>query len=150
MAQPEISPLSKKITILVGLGVVSAMAFGLAISFYRNILFEETLNTLSNRNRQIRQNIDDGIGLLAYYRSRQYRDKYAKENLGKLNTGEKILIITEDDSILPMDDISIDQPSRTEKREASYFEYLQKLPTIQHWRLYLLEHEKLSLLKQSF
>ena len=148
MRQREISTFSKRITILIGLGVVGAMAFGLAISFYRNLLFEETLETLTERNRELRDSIDDGLGALAYYRSAQYRDKYAKENLGRLNAGEKVLIL--ESAPEPISYESTDMGSRAEQRQAAYEQYLQRIPVIEHWRLYFLEPEELTKLKQSF
>lgn len=147
MTQQEISPFSKRITILIGLSVVSAMMFGLSISFYRNLLFEETLKDLSSRNQLLRAQIDEGLGELAYYRSRQYRDKYAKENLGRINPGEKVLILgdpADDDEYAAEDD----HPA--EEREAAYRQYLDKVPVIDHWKLYLFDPEGLQKLKQSF
>lgn len=147
MTQTEVSPFSKRITILIGLSVVSAMMFGLSISFYRNLLFEETLRDLSSRNLLLRSQIDEGLGELAYYRSRQYRDKYAKENLGRTNPGEKVLILgdpSDDDEYIAEGDHS------AEEREAAYRQYLDKVPVIDHWKLYLFDPEGLQKLKQSF
>ncbi len=148
MRQREISTFSKRATILIGLGVVGAMAFGLAISFYRNLLFEETLASLTQRNRELRQSIDRGLDNLAYYRSAQYRDKYAKENLGRLNAGEKVLILQTTPE--PISYGTSDSTSRLEQSEAAYEQYLQKIPVIEHWKLYFLEPEELTKLKQSF
>jgi hypothetical protein len=148
MPHREVSTLSKRVTILIGLGVVCAMAFGLSISFYRNLLFEETLETLVQRNRALRGDIDNGLESLAYYRSLQYRDKYAKENLGLLNPGEKVLILSEDNS--PIAYIEEDTLTRSEERKAAYRQYLESIPTLEHWRLYLFDPEGLSKLKQSF
>jgi hypothetical protein len=148
MAHQEVSPLSKRFTILIGLGVVSAMSFGLSISFYRNLLFEETLSSLSERNRALRDKIDDGLLELAYYRSLQYRDKYAKESLGKLNTGEKVLILSEKPkSIFAGED---QNASYFEQRDVVYQQYLRSIPVVEHWRLYLFEPEELKRLKESF
>jgi len=148
MRQREISTFSKRVTILVGLGVVGAMAFGLAISFYRNLLFEETLASLTERNRDLRDSIDKGLESLAYYRSAQYRDKYAKENLAKLSAGEKVLILKPLPEAISFE--ADDDTTRAEQRAAAYVQYLQKLPVIEHWKLYFLEPEKLTELKQSF
>lgn len=147
MAHQELSTFSKRITILIGLSVVGAMAFGLAISFYRNLLFEETLKTLSQRNRTLRQTIDRELEDLAYYRSTQYRDKYAKENLGKLNAGEKVLILTPSPSLPPA---LPQEPHYTEHQQAAYQEYLQNIPILEHWILYLFRPEELATLKRSF
>lgn len=148
MVQQELSTFSKRLTVLIGLGVVGAMAFGLAISFYRNILFEQTLKTLSERNLTLRHTIDRELEDLAYYRSVQYRDKYAKENLGKLNAGEHALILTN----LPpsLHGFVEETPQYAEQRQAAYQEYLQKIPIIEHWMLYLFRPEELAGLKRSF
>lgn len=147
MAHQELSTFSKRITILIGLSVVGAMAFGLAVSFYRNILFEETLKALSQRNRALRQTIDRELEDLAYYRSVQYRDKYAKENLGRLNAGENVLILT---TPPPPVAAPVQGLHYTEQRQAAYQQYLQSIPILEHWMLYLFRSEELAALKRSF
>ena len=147
MHRQEISTFSKRLTILIGLGVVGAMAFGLSISFYRNLIFEETLENLSKRNQDLRAQIDYGLNELEYYRSLQYRDKYAKENLGRINPGEKVLILTEKS---PISYLINDNPDRFKQREAAYKQYLQNIATIEHWRLYLMDYDGLERLKRSF
>jgi len=147
MAQQEVSPFSKRITILIGLSVVSAMMFGLSISFYRNLLFEETLKDLSSRNLLLRSQIDEGLGELAYYRSRQYRDKYAKENLGRMNPGEKVLILADTSG---EEEYVAEDGHSLEEREAAYRQYLDKVPVIDHWKMYLFDPEGLQKLRQSF
>jgi len=123
------------------------MAFGLSISFYRNLIFEETLGNLSKRNQDLRAQIDSGLNELEYYKSLQYRDKYAKENLGRINSREKVLILTEES---PISYLVNDQPDRSKRREAAYKQYLQNIPTIEHWKLYLLDYDGLERLKRSF
>lgn len=148
MAHQEISPLSKRITILIGLSVVSAMMFGLSISFYRNLLFEETLKGLSQKNRELRGQIDDGLALLAYYRSYQYRDKYAKENLGYVHQGEKVLIVAEKPADVTYTED--EQFSYLEKQDAAYRQYLETIPVIEHWHMYLFDPVGIQKLRQSF
>jgi hypothetical protein len=148
MPHHDVSTFSKRLTILLGLGVVGAMAFGLSISFYRNLLFEETLEKLTQRNRLLRQDIDHGLDELSYYRSLQYRDKYAKENLARLNPGEQVLILTERAEQITY--VGDEGPSRSERREAAYRQYLQKIPTWDHWRMYFFDPVGLSKLQQSF
>jgi hypothetical protein len=142
----NLEPVSKQLTIVVGLTVVGFMAFGLALSFYRNILFEETLRTINLENKELAGDISDGQRKLEYYRSAQYKDKYAKENLGRLNPGEKILIITEQPEAPAL--AGSDDLTPTEVQEATYQEYLRQLPTILHWRLYLFERERIDQLKR--
>ncbi len=148
MPQQELSPASKRLTIFIGLTVVGAMAFGLSISFYRNILFDETLKELASRNRNLRTQIDLGLEELAYYRSHQYRDKYAKENLGRLNPGERVLILANDELDVLMEEG--EQLSYMEERTSAYHQYLEQIPVIEHWRMYLFDPEGLERLRQSF
>lgn len=142
----DIEPISKQLTIVIGLTVVGFMAFGLALSFYRNILFENTLGELERQNRTIAQDIENGYADLEYFKSEQFRDKFAKENFGRLNAGEKALIITRSlPSSNPSDEETI---SDKEQREAAYFELLLQMPVLEHWKLYLFHKDKIEELKQ--
>jgi cell division protein FtsB len=141
-----IEPLSKQVTIIIGLTVVGFMAFGLTLSFYRNILFERTLADLEDQNKEIARGIAEGYGEVDYFRSEQYKDKYAKENLGKLNPGEKILIITQNPGqAAPAEETPEEAAAR---REAAYQEMLRQMPTWEHWKLYLWYPERLEELKR--
>ena len=145
--QRDIEPFSKQVTIVIGLTVVGFMAFGLALSFYRNILFEETLEDLEHQNDLIAQAVEQGYGDLEYYRSDQYKDKFAKENLGKINAGEKLIILTQPqrkEKSSMVDDI-LDK----ERREAAYFELLRQMPVLEHWQLYLFHREKIEEIKRN-
>jgi cell division protein FtsB len=142
----EFEPVSKQLTIVIGLTVVGFMAFGLALSFYRNILFEKTLDELEQENRVIADHIDGGYRNLEYYKSDQYRDKFAKENLNRLNPGEKVIIITTPPSAMPG---SSPLETDTERQEAAYFELLRQMPVIEHWKLYFFGKERIEELKTS-
>ncbi len=139
-------PISKQLTIVIGLTVVGFMAFGLTLSFYRNILFEQTLSDIETENLRIADTIELGYGDLEYYRSAQYKDKYAKENLGKLNPGEKLIIITPDPNA--RGPITQSGSTELERREAAYFELLQQMPVIEHWQLFLFRRGQLEELKK--
>lgn len=139
---------SKQITIVIGLTVVSFMALGLTLSFYRNILFEQTLHNISQQNDALRQTIAQGRLDLEYYRSAQYKDKYAKENLGKVNPGEKVLIIADTNrSLVPVEK---DDMILNEQQEAAYLELLRQMPVVEHWRMFLFYRDQVEELKQSF
>ncbi len=144
----DIEPLSKQLTIVVGLTVVGFMAFGLALSFYRNILFEKTLQDLADQNHTIASTIERGYADLEYYRSDQYRDKYAKENLGRLNRGEKLIILHPRTTSVE-DATTTDDAAAKEEREAAYFEILRQMPVIEHWKLYLFEGNRIEELKRA-
>lgn len=144
--QKDIEPISKQLTIVIGLTVVGFMAFGLALSFYRNILFEQTLEDIEAQNNAIAGSIDHGYRDLEYYRSEQYKDKFAKENMGRLNPGEKLIIINRPAEADP-DDI-VDDILDKERREAAYEEILRQMPVFEHWKLYLFGREKIEKLKE--
>jgi len=146
MAYRNLEPVSKQLTIVIGLTVVGFMAFGLALSYYRNALFDQTLTNLKDENDELQDGIDQGYRDLEYYRSNQYKDKYAKENLGLVNPGEKVLII-EQPTVMqaPREEESKQQ---REQREATYLELLRQMPILEHWKLYFFEREKLQELKQ--
>lgn len=145
MAYNQFEPLSKQITIVIGLTVVGCMAFGLALSFYRNLLFEQTLETMRTQNMRLKENVERGYGDLEYFKSSQYRDKYAKENLGLVTPGENVLIIAMEPEQTTITGIEPTAP--TEQQEAKYFELLRQMPVLEHWNLYLFHREKIDEIK---
>ncbi len=143
----NIEPISKKLTIVVGLTVVGFMAFGLAVSFYRNILFEETLAELGKGNDLIAAEIDALYRDLEYVRSDLFKDRFAKQNLGKINPGEQLLIITKPPPILQ--DSPLSDPKLEERREAAYIELLRQMPVLEHWKLYLFHRDRIPKIKEA-
>lgn len=141
----DIEPISKQLTIVIGLTVVGFMAFGLALSFYRNILFEKTLLDLADANNEIARTIEQGYGDLEYFRSAQYKDKYAKENLDTYNPGENVIIITQ---ATDTPDVLEDDAAEAERKEAAYQELLNTMPVWDHWKLYLFHREDIETLKE--
>lgn len=148
MRYKDLEPVSKQITIVIGLTVVGFMAFGLMLSFYRNILFEETLLEIAEQNRALQEDIDQNQRDLDYYQSAQYKDKYAKQSLGRLNPGEKLLVILEQ-PVKP-DIAANDALTPTEAQEALYQEHLRQMPVFLHWKLYLFERNRIDDLKRGF
>lgn len=146
MPYQNLEPVSKQLTIVVGLTVVGFMAFGLALSFYRNVLFEHTLEDIADQNDILREKIEQGKRDLEYYQSAQYKDKYAKENLGKISPGEKVLIITQQPNTLSpfaeLDEVA------NEVQEEAYLELLRQMPTIEHWKIFFFHKEKIEELKR--
>lgn len=122
------------------------MAFGLAVSYYRNILFDRQLIAMQERNRKLKDEITDGYAILQYYKSEQFKDKYAKENFGLLKPGEKVLIIntpeSQGDLLLPSGEMT------AEEKQALYEERLRNIRIIDHWRLFLFQRNELEDLKR--
>ncbi len=129
---------------MIGLFVVGGMAFGLALSYYKNTLFDQQLISMQDHNDQLKEQIDKGYGDLEYYNSLQYKDKYAKENMGLVNNTEKVLIITHATQPVVYNKSEELTP---EQKQAIYEENLRNISTIDHWMLYLFHHEKIDDLK---
>ena len=123
------------------------MAFGFALSFYRNLLFEQTLGEIGMQNNVLRERIAEGHRSLEYFQSSQYKDKYSKENLNLVRPGEQILVIThtaKDPFILSEDNVA-----ELEQQEAKYFELMRQMPVLEHWKLYLFHKDKIEELKMN-
>lgn len=142
----EIAPISKQLTIIIGLCVVGAMAFGLALSYYNNILFDRQLKVMDEQNKKLAKEIASGYNTLEYLKSMQYKDKYAKENLNRANDGERTLIIAKKENLLPF------QPTTGSgdalDQQAMFEQEMRDIPVVEHWRLYLFEKERLEDLKK--
>ncbi len=145
MPYKDIAPFPKQLTIVAGLCVVGLMAFGLALSYYKNILFDRQLITMQQRNRDLKKTIDQEYGRLQYLTSGQYKDRYAKENIGLLNEGEKVMIITHKQAPA----VIVNSTELTEEdKQAMYEENLRNIRIIDHWRLFLFHHDQIDDLKR--
>ena len=147
MAYQNLEPVSKQLTIVIGLTVVGFMAFGFALSFYRNLLFEQTLGEIGMQNNVLRERIAEGHRSLEYFQSSQYKDKYSKENLNLVRPGEKILVITH--TAKDPFSLSEDNVAELEQQEAKYFELMRQMPVLEHWKLYLFHKDKIEELKMN-
>lgn len=134
-------------TIVVGLCVVGLMAFGLALSYYKNILFDRQLITMQERNARLQQQITNGYDQLQYLESTQYKDKYAKENFGVLRPGEKVLVINRPAETVSM--IQNEADLTPEDRQAIFEENLRSIRVVDHWKLYLFNRPKIDDLKKN-
>ena len=146
MAYRDLEPISKQLTIVVGLTVVGFMAFGLALSYYRNFLFDEHLVEIAQQNDELQNHIDLEQRDLDYYRSAQFKDKYAKETLGRLNPGEKLLIITQQPATVDVG--ASENFTPTEQQKAAFDETMQQMPVYLHWELFLFQKDKIEELKK--
>ncbi len=144
-AYNDIAPIPKQMTIVVGLCVVGLMAFGLALSYYKNVLFDKQLLEMQARNNRLHSDVLQGYAELRYLESSQYKDKYAKENFGLLRSGEKVLFLnTNDEPLLyaKTNDLTPDE------KEAIYEENLRNIRVIDHWKIYLFDRQNIEELKK--
>lgn len=141
----DAAPFPKQMTIVIGLCVVGLMAFGLALSYYKNILFDQQLLTMQQRNATLKQQITEGYQRFEYLQSRQYKDKYAKESIGLLNPGEKVVIFASKPD--PVASQPLSELTEAE-RQAIYEENLRNIRVLDHWRLYLFHKDQIDDLRK--
>lgn len=140
----EVAPIPKQMTIVVGLCVVGLMAFGLALSYYKNVLFDRQLKTMQGRNAKLKSDIATEYGELQYYQSDQYKDKYAKENFSLLRGGEKVFIVKKTNENIS---IATGNELTNQDREALFEERLRNIRVVDHWKLYLFYRNAIEDLK---
>ncbi len=145
MPYKDIAPFPKQMTIVAGLCVVGLMAFGLALSYYKNILFDRQLFAMQKRNHDLKLHIDSEYQKLQYLISGQYKDKYAKENIGLLNPGEKMLIITRKSAPVTLNK---NADLTDEEKQAIYEENLRNIRILDQWRLFLFHRDQIDDLKK--
>ncbi len=140
MAYQQGEPLGKKLTIVMGLTVVALMAFGLALSFYRNALFDQTLERIREKNEELATKNQESRRMIEYYSSSQYKDKYAKQYLGLVREGERILLMERtqaEEDMVPAPDANL-----TLQQRAVIVEELRSMPVLQHWQLFFSDRER--------
>ncbi len=144
MQYNDITPIPKRMVIITGLFVVGLMAFGLALSYYKNILFDRQLIVMQQRNAKLREEVLRSYMELRYRQSTQYKDKYAKEYFNLLKPGEKVLYVR----MPPQQILETPIHDRTpEEIEALYEENLRSIRVIDHWNLYIFHRDKIDALK---
>lgn len=146
MPYSEVAPIPKQMTIVVGLCVVGLMAFGLALSYYKNVLFDRQLTSMQERNNKLKGEIGEGYNQLQYLESVQYKDKYAKENFGLLKPGEKVMVLPEIQEIASFSETTELTP---EEKEAVFEENLRSIRVVDHWKLFLFHRDQIDDLKKN-
>jgi|GEM_PF-419638 len=69
------------------------MFFSLATSIYRDYKLETEITSFEDEINDLADKAGQKPSDLKYLQSNEYKDRYAKENLGLLNPGEKIIIL---------------------------------------------------------
>lgn len=146
MSYNAVAPLPKRMTILIGLSVVGLMAFGLALSYYKNIMFDRQLQMMQQRNEKLKLEILESHRNVQYLQSSQYKDKYAKEKFGLLQPGEKVVVIAAATQKSMLESAAVLSP---EEQEALFEERLRSIRIIDQWKLFLFRRENIDDLKKS-
>jgi hypothetical protein len=73
------------------------MFFSLAVSIYHDYKLETEIETFKDEIDNLADRANQKPSDLKYLQSDEYKDRYAKENLGLLNPGEKLIILPDPD-----------------------------------------------------
>ena len=73
------------------------MFFSLATSIYRDYKLETEIEVFEGEIDNLASQANQKPSDLKYLQSDEYKDRYAKENLGLLNPGEKLIILPDPD-----------------------------------------------------
>lgn len=84
--------------IIVGFVIVAYMLYNLTVSIYENYQIDAHIQGFEEKNTELEEENLEKIESYQYYTSGQYIEKIAKQNLGLINPGEQVIVITEDDN----------------------------------------------------
>jgi len=89
-----------RLVLIVGFFVVAYMLYNLTVSIYDNYRIEQHISEFETKNEELRGENTQKLSDFQYYTSQQYIEKIAKQNLGLINPGEKVIIIPDEDLIV--------------------------------------------------
>ncbi|MBI96318.1 hypothetical protein CL656_04165 [bacterium] len=119
-----------KYILLIQLGLAIYLLFTLLISEYKNYKVQRYIDDFDLRNQKIAAENVLLNNDLSYFNSPEYQEKIAKQNLGLINPGEKVLVIQVEDSL--------SESQRYEKSiQESEIKRINALPNHKKWWYYL-------------
>ena len=89
-----------RIGLIVGFFVVAYMLYNLTVSIYDNYQIEQHIAEFEKKNTELESENKEKLEDLQYFTSDEYIEKVAKQNLGLIKPGEKVIIIPEDDLVV--------------------------------------------------
>jgi cell division protein FtsB len=90
-------PFTSQLIVIGGFLVFLYIFFALATSIYRDYKLERNIGDFQNEINKLAELAKQKPSDVKYYETSQYKDRYAKENLGLINLGEKVIIIPKEE-----------------------------------------------------
>ncbi len=84
--------------IVIGFVIVAYMLYNLTVSIYENYQIDSHIQDFEEKNTELAEDNLEKMNSYQYYTSDQYIEKIAKQNLGLINPGEQVIVITQDDN----------------------------------------------------
>lgn len=88
-----------RIILVAGLVLVAYMLYNLTVTIYENYQIDVHIRNFEEKNTTLREENLQKLEDYKYYTSASYIDKIAKQNLGLVNPGEEVIVLTEGDSV---------------------------------------------------
>lgn len=76
--------------------LVSYLLYALAVNVYHGYQIDYHIQNFQEENRKIAEANQKAADDLLYYTSNEYLEKIAKQNLGLVNAGEEVVVLSED------------------------------------------------------
>lgn len=86
--------------LVVGFFVLAYMLYNLTVSIYDNYQIEQHISEFQTRNKELADENNKKLEDFQYYTSKEYIEKIAKQNLGLIKPGEKVIIIPDKDMVV--------------------------------------------------
>ena len=93
-----------RLVLIVGFFIVAYMLYNLTVSIYDNYQIEKHITEFETRNQELRDENSQKLDDFQYYTSEEYIEKTAKQNLGLISPGEKVIVIPDGDLIIMAED----------------------------------------------
>lgn len=103
--------------IIVGFCMIAYMLYSLTLAIYRNYSINTHIENFEKNNAQLQQENEAEFKSYAYFNSAEYKDKMAKQNLGLVNPGEKVIVIPPSArvEVFELDDLAAEKERKLER-----------------------------------
>lgn len=91
---------SSQLIIVGGFLIFIFLFFSLTKSVYEDYRLEQDFQSFEDAVNELEALAKRKPSDVAYFNSKQYRDRYAKENLNRINSGERVIIIPKEEQVV--------------------------------------------------
>ncbi|MFA6435658.1 MAG: septum formation initiator family protein [Candidatus Gracilibacteria bacterium] len=103
-----------RIILVAGLVMVAYMLYNLTVTVYENYQIDTHIRNFEEKNTTLREENLQKLDDYKYYTSSAYIDKIAKQNLGLVNPGEEVIVLTQSNTeTLLAADVALAEQSRS-------------------------------------
>lgn len=119
-----------RLILMAGLFLVAYMLYNLTVTIYENYQIDVHIRNFEEKNAVLRDENLKKLDDYKYYTSAAYIDKIAKQNLGLVNPGEEVIVLTEGESVVGLE---------TEETLAAKERSMANWSNAQKWWYFFLE-----------